>query len=113
MRRPLAIATGLVALLLAGPAFAFQQDPEAPPPQANEAAAPAKAPVAELGAPAMVGTQDQTGMKIFGFGILPKLDFGLELLYGDKQQQELQLEQGSLPEENDDVTVLGKFKRHF
>jgi len=44
---------------------------------------------------------------------LPKLDFGLELLYGDTQQQRLQVEQGRLSDENDDVTVLGKFNRHF
>ena len=115
MRRPLAIATGLAALLLGAPAVAFEQSPEAPPPAANGAAPPAEAPAAQLGASAMVGQQAPapSGMKVFGFGILPKLDFGLELLYGDRQQQELQLEQGALPDENDDVTVLGKFKRHF
>jgi hypothetical protein len=113
MRRPLAIVTGLAALFLAGPALAFQQSPEAPPPEANEAAPPAKAPAAELGAPAMVGEQGQTpsGMKVFGFGILPKLDFGLELLYG---QQQMQLQQGGpTSEETEDLTVLGKIKRHF
>jgi hypothetical protein len=52
-------------------------------------------------------------MKVLGFGILPKLDFGLELLYGDKQAQQLQLQQGGLSDENDDFTVLGKINRHF
>jgi hypothetical protein len=114
MRKPLAIATGLTALLLAGPAFAFQQSPEAPPPEAKDAAPVAKAPTAELGTPT-VGEQGQTpsATKVFGFSILPKLDFGLELLYGDRQQQQLQLEQGVRPDENGDVTVLGKIKKQF
>jgi hypothetical protein len=52
------------------------------------------------------------GMKVFGYTLFPKLDFGLDLLYGDKQQQ-LELQQGPTFEENGDVTVLGKVKRHF
>ena len=114
MRRLLAIATGVTALLLAGPAFAFEQTPAAPPQTANNAAPAAKAPAVELGAPAAADEQSKTslGAKVLGFGILPKLDFGLELLYGDKQQQ-LQLEQGGLSDENDDLTVLGKINRHF
>jgi hypothetical protein len=115
MRRLVAIATGVTALLLAGPAFAFEQTPAAPPQTSNDAAPAAKAPAVELGAPAAAGEQSQTssGAKVLGFGILPKLDFGLELLYGDKQQQQLQLEQGGLSDENDDLTVLGKINRHF
>jgi hypothetical protein len=115
MRRLLAIVTGLTALLLAGPAFAFEQTPDAPPQVANDAAPAAKAPAVELGEPAAAGEQSKTpsGMKVLGFGILPKLDFGLELLYGDKQAQQLQLEQGGLSDENDDFTVLGKINRHF
>jgi hypothetical protein len=115
MRRPLAIATGLTAMLLATPVLAFQQSPEAPPPEANSAAPAAKPPTPALDGPAMVGEPGQApaGVKVFGFGILPKLDFGLELLYGDKQQQELQLQQGALPDDSDDIILLGKIKRHF
>jgi hypothetical protein len=48
---------------------------------------------------------------VFGFNLLPKLDFGLELLYS---QQPMEIQQGTpLPEDNEDVTVLGKVKRHF
>jgi hypothetical protein len=113
MRESLAILMGVTVLLLAGPASAFEQTPEAPP--AAAATPPAPAPTAQLGTPATGVAQPASapsGAKVFGFGILPKLDFGLELLYGDKQQQDLQLQQGALPDDND-VTVLGKFKRHF
>jgi hypothetical protein len=113
MRRLLAIVTGLTALLVAGPAFAFEQTPDAPPQVANDAAPAAKAPAVELGEPAAEQSKTPSGMKVLGFGILPKLDFGLELLYGDKQAQQLQLEQGGLSDENDDFTVLGKINRHF
>ena len=48
---------------------------------------------------------------MFGFNILPKMDFGLELLYS---QQPMELQQATpLPEDNEDLTVLGKVKRHF
>ena len=49
---------------------------------------------------------------MFGYSILPKLDFGLELLYGGDDKQ-LQIQQGPSFDENQDVTVLGKVKRHF
>ena len=42
----------------------------------------------------------------------PSEDFGLELLYGQEQQQ-LDLQQGPTFEDNGDVTVLGKVKRRF
>ena len=48
---------------------------------------------------------------MFGFNVLPKMDFGLELLYS---QQPMQLQQTTpLSEDNEDLTVLGKVKRHF
>jgi hypothetical protein len=113
MRKPLAVLTGVTALLLAGPAVAFEQTPAAPPPAA--ATPPAAPPAAQFATPAAgIATQAAAplGAKVLGFGIFHKLDFGLELLYGDKQQQELQLQQGALPDDSD-VTVLGKIKRQF
>jgi hypothetical protein len=56
---------------------------------------------------------------LFGFGLLPKLNpfaklnFGLDVLYGDKREQlELQ-QQGSKADESGDVSVVGKVKRRF
>ena len=54
-------------------------------------------------------------MNLFGWTVLPKLNFGLDVLYGQDQQR-LQLGNpdnlGTL-EENGDVSVLGKVKRRF
>ena len=116
MRRILVIA-GLLAALPFGsaPAFAFQETP-VPPPSASVAATPqAKPAPLQLATPGVAADQkvDQGGVKVFGHTILPKLDFGLELLYGEDEPQ-LQLQQGG-PSFDDpqDVTVLGKVKRHF
>ena len=116
MRRILVIA-GLLAALPFGsaPAFAFQETP-VPPPSALVAATPqAKPAPLQLATPGAATDQkvDQGGVKVFGHTILPKLDFGLELLYGEDEPP-LQLQQGG-PSFDDpqDVTVLGKVKRHF
>ena len=116
MDRLFAIGTGIVALLLAsvGPAVAFQEIPAAPAPDSAPATPQAVPPAMQLGTPGSPGEKpvdDETG--VFGFGLLPKLDFGLELLYGEQGQQPLQLQPGETLEENGDVTVLGKVKRRF
>ena len=49
---------------------------------------------------------------MFGYTLLPKLDFGLDVLYSQDHQQ-LELQGPSALEENGDVTVLGKVKRRF
>ena len=114
MRRLIAIA-GMVVTLSFGsaPAFAFQETPAPPPAEIPQAAPPAAA----LGTPSgrAAPQQDHGGLNLFGYTVLPKLNFGLDVLYGQDQQQ-LQLgatdSLGTL-EENGDVTVLGKVKRRF
>jgi hypothetical protein len=115
MRRLIAIAGMVVTLSFGGaPAFAFQETP-APPAETPPAAPPVDA--LQLGTPGGVAApqQDHGGLNLFGHTILPKLNFGLDVLYGQDQQQ-LQLGApdalGTL-EENGDVTVLGKVKRRF
>jgi len=98
-----------------GPALAFQETPAPPPDAVTEGAPPAPAPAMQLGNPgaAADAEADRKGVKLFGYSILPKLDFGLDLLYG-QERQPLELQgQGSILEENGDVTVLGKVKRRF
>ena len=75
------------------------------------------APAVLLGSPgtsAVDPTAVSGGLKLFGYTVMPKLNFGLELLYGDGEPQ-LDLQQGgpSFEDENRDVTVLGKVKRRF
>jgi hypothetical protein len=110
-----ALAAIVIAALSIGatPAFAFQETPEAPP-EALQLAPDAKDPAMQLQTPASGATQapeKSGGAKIFGFSILPKLDFGLELLYSEPQAADLQ--HVTPPEDNEDLTVLGKVKRHF
>ena len=115
MRRSFAIA-GLVAVLSlgGGAALAFQETPAPPPAASAEGVRPATPPAMQLGTPgAAADMEADKGVKLFGYSILPKLDFGLDLLYG-QEQQPLELQgQGSTLEENGDVTVLGKVKRRF
>ena len=118
MRRSIAIA-GLMATLFVGavPAFAFQ---ETPVPPATPGDAPEAAPSVEpfrLGNPAgaVAPKEKQGGLNLFGYTVLPKLNFGLDVLYGQDQQQ-LQLggtDNLNSLDENGDVSVLGKVKRRF
>jgi hypothetical protein len=112
MGRALAIAMGVMVALLAGPALAFEETPEAPPQQTSVVAPETKAPVAELQSPSTGGAEGskKIGVSLFSFGLMPKLDIGLEVLYGDQPQQ---LQQGPIEDEAQDVTVLGKVKRRF
>jgi hypothetical protein len=116
MDRVSTIAAGVMAALLAavGPALAFEQTPEALPQETSVVAPETKAPVAELQSPGTSGAEGskQTGVSLFSFGLMPKLDIGLEVLYGDQQQQ---LQQGPIEELNEaqNVTVLGKVNRRF
>ena len=115
MRRMLAVA-GLMAALSFGsaPALAFQETAVPPPADIPQAAPPANAPALQLGSPgAATNPQaDRKGVNVFGYNLFPKLDFGLDVLYGQDQQQ-LELQGPTTLEENGDVTVLGKVKRRF
>jgi hypothetical protein len=112
MRKSVFIA-GLVTLSLGGaPALAFQEMPE-PPPADVPAATPQVGPL-QLGTPgsgAAPGTEEG-GLSMFGYTVLPKFDFGLDVMYGQDQQQ-LDLQGPITDEESGDVTVLGKVKRRF
>ena len=115
--RKVALAAGVIAALLVGaaPALAFQETPEAPPEILSVTPDPSKDPAMQMqtpaAAPAAAQPAEKSGAKVFGFNILPKMDFGLELLYS---QQPMELQQATpLQEENEDLTVLGKVKRHF
>jgi hypothetical protein len=115
--RKSALAAGVIAALLIGvaPAFAFQETAEAPPEVLSVAPGINEGPAMQLQTPstgpAAVQPAEKSGAKLFGFNLLPKMDFGLELLYS---QQPMELQQATpLPEDNEDLTVLGKVNRHF
>jgi hypothetical protein len=113
MRTPIAIAGLMVALDFgSAPAFAFQETPAPPPVEVPQAAPPVGALL--LGTPGGVAApqEDRSGLNLFGYTVLPKLNFGLDVLYGQDEQQ-LQLQGPTTLDENGDVTVLGKVKRRF
>jgi hypothetical protein len=103
----------LAALSLgSAPAFAFQETPVPPPANETPQAPPPAA--LQLGNPsgAAAPQEGNGGLKLFGYTVLPKLNFGLDVLYGDDQQQ-LDLQGPTTLDENGDVSVLGKVKRRF
>lgn len=118
MRRGWVVSAGIAAALVigAGPASAFQETPGAPPADALQVAPEAQPPALQLKGPATGPAQPapKSTTKTFGFSALPKLDFGLELLYSDHPLalQAAPVPQGAIPDDGD-VTVLGKVKRHF
>ena len=115
MRRLIAIA-GLMAALSFGsaPALAFQETAAPPPADIPQATPPANAPALELGSPGAAANPqaERKGVNVLGYNLFPKLDFGLDVLYGQDQQQ-LELQGPTTLDENGDVTVLGKVKRRF
>lgn len=120
MRRAWTITAGAMAALVigAGPALAFEETPAPPPAEAVQVLPEITGPTLDLQTPATgPGAEqgpEQSGGQVFGFSVLPKLDFGLELLYSEQPMalQQGTLPQGSLPHDSD-LSVLGKVKRHF
>jgi hypothetical protein len=121
-RGALLCGISLLLALGASEAKAFQEEPIAAPQNKSEVAAPAQNPVAvtppaaqlidpNAAAPSIGGTE----VKIPGLGqvgVLPKLDFGLELLYGpqDGPASTTPLE----PEVNEgDLQIKGTIKHRF
>ena len=93
------------------PAMAFQEIPVPPPDASSAQAMPALPPLA-LGEPAIPTEPPKAEqMDVFGYTV-PKLDFGLELLYG-QDAQHLDLEGPPPALEDNDVSVLGKIRRRF
>ncbi len=50
---------------------------------------------------------------IGSLGVLPKLDFGLELLYGANEAPEQATEPGDIPVIDEDLTIRGIVKHRF
>ena len=118
MKTGFVVALALATALVAGHgAFAFQEQKGSTPPAAEAAPAPAeaapgdaKAGMADDSAPkAETGTE----IRIPGLGklgVLPKMDFGLELLYG---AAETPAQPVPSPNPDDDLTVRGSVKHRF
>jgi hypothetical protein len=127
MGRSFWIVAGISAVLLAstGPVRAFQQEPVAPiqpaPPGAKSkpsakpaAIVPVPPPTDNLTTPSSPAQAASSGgsFEIFNYGVLPKLDFGLDVLFG-KPGDALQDSPASGLDNDSDIGVLGKMKRSF
>ncbi len=115
MRVCTAIALALAVLSSGtGSALAFQEEPGAPPPGAAQMLPEASDPSLALQTPQANPAEpaEKGGAGVFGFDVLPKLNFGLELLYS-QQPMELQDTGGTITDEESDVSVVGKIKRRF
>ena len=118
MRKALGMA-GLMAALSfgSGQALAFQETP-APPPAETPQAEPPIPLALQLGTPnaAPAAPKPTAGdLNLFGYTVLPKLNFGLDVLYGQDSSNCSWVARDDLDtlDENGDVTVLGKVKRRF
>ncbi len=117
MRNALGLAALMAALSLGGgPALAFQETP-APPPAEIPQAQTADTLALQLGTPnaAPAAKAEGGGLNLFGYTVLHKLNFGLDVLYGQDEQQ-LQLggsDDIDTLDENGNVSVIGKVKRRF
>ena len=112
----LRLAIGAVALSLMGSAaLAFQET------KGGAAAGQAPAPqqqnkVLDLGSEAPAAKPSGTEVRIPGLGrlgVLPKLDFGLELLYGVNDDKRLESEKIPQDPADDGVQIRGSVKHRF
>jgi hypothetical protein len=119
MRRIRQLAVAGALLVVSGPAMAFdvQQAGKAP---AKEP--PASAPMLTekdggvnftIPEPGKNGTGTEVRIPGLGkLGVLPKMDFGLELLYGATEQKRMEEPQEPV-EQPDDLTIRGTVKHRF
>lgn len=109
-----------VALAAASTAtFAFQEQGGGAPAsgeQPQAAPVPGAAPQADFSAGAGAKTSEGTEVRIPGvgkIGVLPKMDFGLELLYGAAETAKEPEAPAAQEGAGDDVTIRGSLKHKF
>jgi hypothetical protein len=109
-----------LAVCATSAAFAFQQQEgaTAPAQQPSDAQAPA-----QPSADKPLGLSDETTPKSEGtevripglgkLGVLPKMDFGLELLYGAADQKQPEGPPQGAPNPDEDLMIRGTVKHRF
>jgi hypothetical protein len=111
------LALGL-ALYAAPSAYAFQQQEGAAAPPEAQAPADAAATNKPLGLSDETAPKPEAGTEIripgLGkLGVLPKMDFGLELLYGAADPKQPEVPEGTPTNPEDDLTIRGTVKHRF
>jgi hypothetical protein len=123
MRNGFPVGLALALALLAGTrVYAFQEQTTGtttPPAQAEQPAPEVQPPVdgKPLGLSGETAVTPDTGTEIripgLGkLGVLPKMDFGLELLYGAADQKPAGQPEGT-PDPDQDLTIRGTVKHRF
>jgi hypothetical protein len=123
MRNGLAVGVVLALALLAGPrVYAFQEQTTgagSAPAQAEQPAPegqpPAEAKPLDLSGETAAKPDSGTEIRIPGLGklgVLPKMDFGLELLYGAAEQKPAGVPEGT-PNPDEDLAIHGTVKHRF
>jgi hypothetical protein len=123
MRNGLVVGLALGLAVLAAPgAYAFQEQSggtTAPPAEAQPQApaqAPAEKPLGLSDETAPPKSETGTEIRIPGLGklgVLPKMDFGLELLYGAAEQKRQDSPPEVAPTPDDDLMIRGTVKHRF
>lgn len=112
-------AGGLAAVLMAGvcsDARAFTETTPSAPPQVQQPAQQLQTPGADKGLPLTDPGATKSGgteLRIPGIGslgVVPKLDFGLDLLYGAGSDP---VQEPARPQENQDMTIKGTIRHRF
>jgi hypothetical protein len=117
------VGLALALAVLASPgAYAFQEQkagaaPAAEGPSTPSAQAPGEQPL-DLSKETAAKPETGTEIRIPGLGklgVLPKMDFGLELLYGaaEQKQPDGTPEAGPNPNPEDDLMIRGTVKHRF
>jgi hypothetical protein len=123
MRNGFAIGVTLALALLAGPrVYAFQEQTTGAtttPPQAEQPAPEAQPPAdgkpLDLSGETAAKPDTGTEIRIPGLGklgVLPKMDFGLELLYGAADPKPAGSPE-DVPDPSEDLTIRGTVKHRF
>lgn len=100
-------------LAVAGTASVAFEEQKAAPPVADAPAA--KAATGAVQAPAPAAKSEGTEIRIPGLGklgTLPKMDFGLELLYGAAEGTKAE-EPSKIEDQTEDLTIKGSIKHNF
>ena len=110
------LAIGAVALSLMGSAALAFQETKGGAAAGQAPAAQQQNKVLDLGSEAPIAKPSGTEVRIPGLGrlgVLPKLDFGLELLYGVNDDKRLESEKIPQDPADDGVQIRGSVKHRF
>jgi hypothetical protein len=111
MRKLILVALVGAAIVLAGPSMAFEQQLNAIGSDAPSASVAPDSRGASKGATKPAPTLEVPG--IGNLGVIPKLDFGLELLYGDRSSNTVTNVDPGLNAEDDSLRVRGTIRHRF